>query len=70
MHLCLQQVAFAEEVSSYLGTELDLVWVKKLKEGVTFNLGYSQMFAAEGAAAVKSALTLTQLLLTKAGLGS
>lgn len=42
-----------ETLGSYLGTELDLVWVKKLKDGVTFKAGYSQLFHSEGMSGVK-----------------
>ncbi len=40
-------------VSSGLGTEIDLVYVKPLAEGVKLNIGYSQMFATDGMKAVK-----------------
>ncbi len=36
-----------EELSSGMGTELDLVWIKKLAPSVTFHLGYSHMFATD-----------------------
>lgn len=35
------------ELDSNMGTEVDLVFVRKLKGGVTWNLGYSQMFASD-----------------------
>ena len=35
------------ELSSGMGTEIDLVWVKKLAPDVTFHLGFSQMFATD-----------------------
>lgn len=47
-----------ETLSSYLGTELDLVWVKKLKEGVTLNVGYSQMFHTSSMSRVKGKLAV------------
>ena len=37
----------------YLGTELDIVFTQNLMKGVKFNLGYSQMFAAEGMSLIK-----------------
>ncbi|WP_215225536.1 alginate export family protein [Echinicola shivajiensis] len=36
-----------EELSKSMGTEIDLVYTLKLKGGVTWNLGYSQMFASD-----------------------
>ena len=41
------------KVSSGLGTEIDLVYVKTLAEGVKLNIGYSQMFTTDGMKAVK-----------------
>lgn len=35
------------ELSKTMGTEVDLVFAKKLKGGVVWNLGYSQMFATD-----------------------
>ncbi|WP_421873504.1 alginate export family protein [Marinoscillum sp.] len=35
------------ELNKAMGTEVDLVFVKKLKGGVVWNLGYSQMFATD-----------------------
>lgn len=35
------------ELSKTMGTEVDLVFIKKLKGGVVWNLGYSQMFASD-----------------------
>ncbi len=37
----------ATELDKAMGTEVDLVFVKKLKEGVVWHLGYSQMFATD-----------------------
>lgn len=37
----------ATELSKAMGTEVDLVFAKKLKGGVVWNLGYSQMFATD-----------------------
>ncbi|MFS4455100.1 alginate export family protein [Maribacter sp. 2304DJ31-5] len=37
----------------YLGTELDVVFNQKLMKGVTLNLGYSHMFAAESMSLIK-----------------
>ena len=49
------------ELSKAMGTEIDLVYGKKLKGGVIWNLGYSQMFASDTMQALrggdKSALT-------------
>lgn len=39
--------AEGQKLSKSMGTELDLVYTKKLKGGVTWNLGYSEMFATE-----------------------
>ncbi|MEQ8581480.1 MAG: alginate export family protein [Marinoscillum sp.] len=36
-----------QELSKTMGTEVDLVFIKKLKGGVVWNLGYSQMFASD-----------------------
>jgi hypothetical protein len=41
-------------VSKSLGTEIDLVFVKKLTEGVTWNIGYSHMFATNSMRYIKS----------------
>lgn len=38
---------------SGLGTEIDLVYVKKLSDGVTCKLGYSQMFASKSMELIK-----------------
>ncbi|MEH0153565.1 alginate export family protein [Limibacter armeniacum] len=40
-------------LGSYLGTELDLVFVKKLAENITFKAGYSQMFGTTSMQQVK-----------------
>ena len=39
--------AEGQELSKTMGTEVDLVFAKKLKGGVVWNLGYSQMFASD-----------------------
>lgn len=39
--------ANGEELSKPMGFEIDLVYGVKLSKGVTFNLGYSQMFATD-----------------------
>lgn len=36
-----------DELSSAMGTEVDMVYIKKLKGGVVWNLGYSQMFGTD-----------------------
>lgn len=39
--------AEGQELGKTMGTEIDLVFAKKLKGGVVWNLGYSQMFATD-----------------------
>ncbi len=36
-----------DKLSKNMGTEVDLVFIKKLKGGVVWNLGYSQMFGSD-----------------------
>lgn len=43
-----------EEASSYLGSEVDLVLKKSLKQGVVLNVGYSQLFASDNMQLVKA----------------
>ena len=43
----VQQDAEGDNLGKAMGTEIDLVYAKKLKGGVTWNLGYSQMFATD-----------------------
>lgn len=42
-----QQAGDGTDLERAMGTEIDLVFTKKLKGGVTWNLGYSQMFATD-----------------------
>ncbi len=49
----------AEKLASgetQLGTEIDLVYTHKLKPAVTFQLGYSQLFASDGMEELKGAI--------------
>lgn len=48
-------MAADKNVSKGLGTEIDLVYVKKLTEGVTWNIGYSHMFATDSMRDIKPA---------------
>lgn len=43
-----------QSIDKYLGSELDLVLTHKLDNNVTFNLGYSQMFASASMEQVKT----------------
>ena len=45
--------ANGEELGKSFGTELDLVWIKKLAGDVTFHLGYSHMIATDNALALR-----------------
>ena len=42
-----------DELGAFLGTELDLVWVKKLKDDVMLKVGYSQFLNNEATSAIK-----------------
>lgn len=42
-----------QQEGSFLGAELDLVWVKKMKEGVMLKVGYSQFLNNEATSAIK-----------------
>ncbi len=42
-----------QEISSYLGTEIDLVYIFKMAPAVTLNVGYSHMFANASMEAIK-----------------
>jgi hypothetical protein len=44
----------ANSLTTALGTEIDLVYTAKLTKDVTFNLGYSQMFATETLEEIKN----------------
>jgi len=43
----------AENLSSYLGTEIDLVYTLSLAKSVKINIGYSQMFATSSMVEIK-----------------
>ena len=45
--------ATTPSMSKALGTELDLVYTIKLSQGVSINLGYSQLFGTDSMAALK-----------------
>ena len=47
----------AKQLSSFLGTEIDLIWSKQLIENVGLSVGYSQMFHTESMSAIKGKLT-------------
>jgi hypothetical protein len=42
-----QRIGDGTKLDRAMGTEVDLVYGKKLREGVTWNIGYSQMFATD-----------------------
>ncbi len=44
----------SQSIDKYLGTEVDLVLIAKPDDQVTFNLGYSQLFASESMEQVKT----------------
>lgn len=46
-----------DNADKYLGTEVDLVFGHQLFKDVKFNLGYSQMFAAESMSLIKGGIT-------------
>lgn len=47
----------ANNADTYLGTELDLVYTQPLMKSVKLNIGYSQMFAADGMSLIKGGVT-------------
>ena len=53
LHGFLSAPAIEEEVSDYLGTDVDLVFELNLDENVTIGAGYSQMFAGESMGILK-----------------
>ena len=49
----IDPVDITQNLSSYLGSEIDLVYLIKLQDDFKIHLGYSQMFATESMLAVK-----------------
>lgn len=53
LHYFSTHKKFNESSGTYLGTEIDLVYGKKISNDFLFNLGYSQMFAANNLKVLK-----------------
>mgnify|MGYP005748472691 FL=1 len=56
IHFFSSHASLGEGQSNYLGTELDLVFIKSLGKNVKMYLGYSQMFASESMSSLKGGI--------------
>ena len=56
VHYFASNATLNNNVNSYLGTEVDLVFTQKIMKAVTMKIGYSQMFASKSMSLIKGGI--------------